>query len=271
MVSENDRDMVVKVLLRQTRRPEVGDKFSSRHGQKGVIGLIVPEEDMPFSEMTGMRPDIIMNPHGFPSRMTVAKLIELVSGKAGLISGRFQDASAFQDDPVKHITECLLANGYDYGGKEIMINGMTGCPHEAYVFFGPIYYQRLKHMVMDKMHARSTGPMTSLTRQPTEGRCRDGGLRLGEMERDCLLSHGTSLLIHERLNVSCDQTEVDVCEKCGFFGYRQWCTYCQSSQKVHPISLPYACKLLFQELHCMGIAPKIQLKSVARGIEFVKK
>ncbi|VDN29929.1 unnamed protein product, partial [Dibothriocephalus latus] len=140
---------VVKVLLRQTRRPEVGDKFSSRHGQKGVVGLIVPQADMPVSAQ-GICPDIIMNPHGFPSRMTVGKLMELLGSKAAAVQGRLHDGSAFSGDPVEELSGILSSHGHHYLGKEILTSGVTGQPLEAYIYFGPIYYQRLKHMVMDK-------------------------------------------------------------------------------------------------------------------------
>lgn len=171
--------------MRQVRRPEVGDKFSSRHGQKGVCGLIVNQEDMPFSER-GICPDLIMNPHGFPSRMTVGKMIELIAGKAGVLNGRQAYGSAFGEDfgnadRVEVACEELVNMGYSYIGKDIMTSGITGEPLQSYVFAGPVFYQKLKHMVMDKMHARARGPRAVLTRQPTEGRSRDGGLRLGEV------------------------------------------------------------------------------------------
>lgn len=177
---------LVKALLRQTRRPELGDKFSSRHGQKGVCGLIVPQADMPFNDR-GITPDVIMNPHGFPSRMTVGKMIELLSGKAGVIRGTLEYGTAFGGSKVDDMSQVLIDNGYSYAGKETMTSGITGECHTFYTYLGPIYYQKLKHMVLDKMHARARGPRAVLTRQPTEGRSRDGGLRLGEMERDALL------------------------------------------------------------------------------------
>nr|VZI45905.1 unnamed protein product [Spirometra erinaceieuropaei] len=250
---------VVKVLLRQTRRPEVGDKFSSRHGQKGVVGLIVPQADMPVSAQ-GICPDIIMNPHGFPSRMTVGKLMELLGSKAAAVQGRLHDGSAFSGDPVEELSKVLSNHGHHYLGKEILTSGVTGQPLEAYIYFGPIYYQRLKHMVMDKVHARSRGPVTALTRQPTEGRSREGGLRVGEMERDCFIAYGASQLLLERLLLSSDAYDAVVCERCGLLASsRTWCQYCRSSQRITSVRMPYACKLLLQELMCMRILPRLKL------------
>lgn len=210
MVSANhDEDFLIKILLRQTRRPEIGDKFSSRHGQKGVTGLIVNQEDLPFNDF-GMNPDMVMNPHGFPSRMTVGKTLELLGGKAGCLEGKFHYGkkirniikiqiifeyiflgTAFGGSKCSDLQEELFKNGYNYMGKDIFYSGITGEPLEAYIYSGPVYYQKLKHMVQDKMHARARGPRAVLTRQPTQGRSREGGLRLGEMERDCLISYGT--------------------------------------------------------------------------------
>lgn len=258
VTSNTDDSMLIKVLLRSTRRPELGDKFSSRHGQKGVCGLIVNQEDMPFNDL-GMCPDIIMNPHGFPSRMTVGKLMELLAGKAGVLDGRFHEGTAFGGSKVENVSEDLVRHGFNYLGKDFITSGITGEPLQAYVFFGPVYYQKLKHMVLDKMHARSRGPRAVLTRQPTEGRSREGGLRLGEMERDCLIGYGASMLLMERLMISSDQFEVDVCGKCGLLGYSGWCHSCRSSGQVSSIKIPYACKLLFQELQSMNIVPRISL------------
>jgi DNA-directed RNA polymerase III subunit RPC2 len=188
LITSNENDnFIIKVMMRQIRRPEVGDKFSSRHGQKGVCGLIINQEDMPFSEL-GICPDLIMNPHGFPSRMTVGKMIELVSGKAAVFEGRQGYGSAFGEefgnaDRVEVACALLVKHGYSYVGKDILTSGITGQPLETFIFMGPVFYQKLKHMVLDKAHARSKGPRAVLTRQPTEGRSRDGGLRLGEMER----------------------------------------------------------------------------------------
>ncbi|XP_071851455.1 DNA-directed RNA polymerase III subunit RPC2-like isoform X4 [Apostichopus japonicus] len=260
MISSNPEEaFLIKVLLRQTRRPEIGDKFSSRHGQKGVCGLIVQQEDMPFNDL-GICPDIIMNPHGFPSRMTVGKLMELLAGKAGLLDGQFHYGTAFGGDKVEDMCQDLIRHGYNYLGKDFFTSGITGEPLSAYIYFGPVYYQKLKHMVLDKMHARAKGPRAILTRQPTEGRSRDGGLRLGEMERDCLIGYGASMLLLERLMISSDQFEVDVCGECGLLGYSGWCHYCKSSCNVSSLRIPYACKLLFQELQSMNIVPRLKLK-----------
>jgi len=259
VTSNSEEAFLIKILQRQTRRPEIGDKFSSRHGQKGVCGLIVNQEDMPFTDL-GICPDIIMNPHGFPSRMTVGKLIELMAGKAGVLNGHFGYGTAFGGDKVEDVCSALVEKGFNYSGKEFVTSGITGEPLTAYIFFGPVYYQKLKHMVLDKMHARAKGPRAVLTRQPTEGRSRDGGLRLGEMERDCLIAYGASMLLLERLMISSDAFEVDVCSECGLMGYSGWCHYCSSSHNISTLKIPYACKLLFQELLSMNIVPRLSLK-----------
>lgn len=260
LLSTNEKDLpLIKVLLRQTRRPELGDKFSSRHGQKGVCGIIVEQGDMPFSD-EGVCPDIIMNPHGFPSRMTVGKMLELVSGKAGVLSGNLQYGTCFGGSKLADMSEILVEHGFNYSGKDMLYSGITGEALEAYIFFGPIYYQKLKHMVMDKMHARPRGPRAVLTRQPTEGRSRDGGLRLGEMERDCVVAYGASQLLLERLMLSSDVFEVDVCRQCGLLaGVSGWCSVCETGEYLETMKLPYAAKLLFQELMAMNIAPRLQL------------
>jgi len=250
---------LLKILLRQTRRPELGDKFSSRHGQKGVTGLIVQQEDMPFNDQ-GICPDMIMNPHGFPSRMTVGKLMELLGGKAGVLKGKFHYGTAFGGSKVQDIRDELVEKGYNYQGKDTLTSGITGESLQAYIYHGPVYYQKLKHMVLDKMHGRSTGPRAVLTRQPTEGRSRDGGLRLGEMERDCLIAYGASMLLVERLMISSDAFNVEVCGKCGLLAYSGWCHSCQTSIGVSAIRIPYACKLLFQELQSMNIVPRLKLE-----------
>ncbi|KAI8324481.1 DNA-directed RNA polymerase III subunit RPC2 [Martensiomyces pterosporus] len=262
MMTDTDSDQVlVKYLLRQTRRPELGDKFSSRHGQKGVCGIIVQQEDMPFTDR-GIFPDIIMNPHGFPSRMTVGKLMEFVASKAGAIKGELQYGTCFGGSKMEDMCRILIDHGYSYTGKDYVTSGITGEPVGAYIFNGATYYQRLKHMVADKMHARARGPRAVLTRQPTEGRSRDGGLRLGEMEKDCLIGYGASMLLLERLMISSDVFEVHVCEACGYIGYKGWCQVCRSSKTMVPIKIPYACKLLFQELQSMNILPRLVMEDI---------
>lgn len=257
--NESTGGTIIKFLTRQTRRPELGDKFSSRHGQKGVVGLISPQEDMPFNDQ-GISPDIIMNPHGFPSRMTVGKMMELLSGKAGVLDGSLQYGTAFGGSKVEDMSDLLLKHGFSYSGKDYLTSGITGEALQFYVFFGPIYYQKLKHMVQDKMHSRSRGPRAILTRQPTEGRARDGGLRLGEMERDCLIAYGASQLLLERLMISSDAHQVDVCEKCGQMGYLGWCKICESEAAIRHLTMPYAAKLLIQELGSMNVKVVIGLE-----------
>ncbi|XP_016515970.1 DNA-directed RNA polymerase III subunit 2-like [Nicotiana tabacum] len=267
--SDKNNNLCIKFMIRHTRRPEIGDKFSSRHGQKGVCGTIVQQEDFPFSER-GICPDLIMNPHGFPSRMTVGKMIELLGSKAGVSCGRFHYGSAFGEpsghaDTVDTISETLVKHGFSYNGKDFIYSGITGMPLQAYIFMGPIYYQKLKHMVLDKMHARGSGPRVMITRQPTEGRSRNGGLRVGEMERDCLIAYGASMLIYERLMISSDPFEVQVCRKCGLLGYYNYklktgiCSMCKNGENISTMKLPYACKLLIQELQSMNIVPRLKL------------
>ncbi len=260
MLTESENGLkLIKMLLRDIRRPELGDKFSSRHGQKGVCGLIVNQEDLPFNDK-GICPDLIMNPHGFPSRMTVGKMIELIAGKAGVLDGKRRKGTVFGGDKVADCSRVLVEHGYSYSGKDYLTSGITGETIEAYIFMGPVFYQKLKHMVMDKMHARARGPRAVLTRQPTEGRSRDGGLRLGEMERDCLIGYGGSGLLIERLMISSDAFTASVCMECGLLGRDEWCQNCRSSANLHDVKLPYACKLLFQELTAMNIVPRLRLE-----------
>lgn len=186
-----------------------------------------------------------MNPHGYPSRMTVGKLLELVGSKAGCYDGRVKDGTAFAGDSLEALSRVLLESGFNYNGKDALISGTTGEYINCYVFSGPIFYQRLKHMIADKIHARSTGKVTVLTRQPTEGRSKEGGLRLGEMERDCLLGFGASDLLLERLLYSSDDSTVMICENCGFFKHTKLCYEC-NKKNVYKVKIPYACKLLFQ-------------------------
>ena len=248
-----------KVRIRTTRKPVIGDKFSSRHGQKGTIGIILPEEDMPFTA-SGIRPDIIINPHAIPSRMTIGQLKETLLGKVLIELGMFGDGTSFNDLTVKSISEELLKCGYEAHGNEVMMNGMTGEQLETSIFIGPAFYQRLKHMVNDKQHSRSFGPMVVLTRQPAEGRARDGGLRFGEMERDCMVSHGASRFTRGRIYDASDKFSVNICKKCGMIAaYNDnkeihYCNTCENRVDFSYVEIPYACKLLFQELITMNVA-----------------
>ena len=251
-----------KVRLRTVRKPGIGDKFSSRHGQKGTIGNIIPECDMPFTS-AGVKPDIMINPHAIPSRMTIAQLKETVLGKVLLELGLFGDGTSFGDFEVKDICNELINCGYEAHGNELMYNGLTGEQIECSVFMGPAFYQRLKHMVNDKAHSRAIGPMVNLTRQPAEGRSRDGGLRFGEMERDCVASHGATRFMRGRMYDSSDKYSVYVCKKCGHIAsyndkmHIHHCRMCDNRTDFSYVEIPYACKLLFQELNTMNVAPRI--------------
>ena len=251
-----------KVRLRTVRKPVIGDKFSSRHGQKGTIGNIIPECDMPYTS-NGVRPDIIINPHAIPSRMTIGQLKETVLEKILVELGLFGDGTAFGDFDVKDICNLLLNAGYEAHGNELLYDGLTGEQVECSVFMGPVFYQRLKHMVNDKAHSRSIGPMVNLTRQPAEGRSRDGGLRFGEMERDCMVSHGASRFTKGRMYDASDKYQVYICKKCGLIAsynnkmHIHLCHTCGNRSDFAYVEIPYACKLLFQELNTMNIAPRL--------------
>jgi DNA-directed RNA polymerase II subunit RPB2 len=251
-----------KVRLRTVRKPVIGDKFSSRHGQKGTVGNIIPECDMPFTS-AGVRPDIIINPHAIPSRMTIGQLKETVLGKVLIELGLFGDGTSFGDFEIKDICNELIKCGYEAHGNELLYNGLTGEQHECSVFMGPVFYQRLKHMVNDKAHSRSFGPMVNLTRQPAEGRSRDGGLRFGEMERDCMISHGASRFTRGRMYDASDKYSVYVCKRCGLIAsyndqkHIHHCHTCDNRTDFAYVEIPYACKLLFQELNTMNIAPRL--------------
>jgi DNA-directed RNA polymerase II subunit RPB2 len=251
-----------KVRIRAVRKPVIGDKFSSRHGQKGTVGNIIPECDMPFTS-SGVRPDIIINPHAIPSRMTIGQLKETVLGKVLIELGLFGDGTAFGDFELKDICSELIKHGYEAHGNELLHNGLTGEQHECSVFMGPVFYQRLKHMVNDKAHSRSIGPMVNLTRQPAEGRSRDGGLRFGEMERDCMISHGAARFTRGRMYDASDKYAVHVCNKCGLIAsyndrmHIHHCRTCDNRTDFSYVEIPYSCKLLFQELNTMNIAPRL--------------
>lgn len=266
----NNRDGVncQRVRTRSTRIPIVGDKFSSRHGQKGTVGVLLPQEDMPFSVQTGISPDIIINPCALPSRMTIAHLVECVASKTGVVLGKFVDGEPFRKMSVEHdLCDALHAAGYERTGNERMICGTTGEMLEASVFVGPTYYQRLKHMTADKIHSRSTGPRTTVTRQPTEGRSNMGGLRLGEMEHAGIVSHGVSAVLTERYLYASDAYRAPMCTDCGVVAEHAYqpemgetvrgrvarCRQCGETN-VSDVCVPYAYKLLTQELGAMGIS-----------------
>lgn len=261
-----------KVRVRVLRKPILGDKFSSRHGQKGTAGNIIPECDMPFTKQ-GLRPDIIINPHAIPSRMTIAQLKETLLGKVLLELGMFGDGTSFGNLDVKTISQELLKLGYESYGNELMYNGLTGEQLETNIFIGPVFYQRLKHMVSDKQHSRSIGPMVNLTRQPAEGRSRDGGFRIGEMERDVMIAHGMSRFCRERMYDVSDKYSVYVCKKCGMIAaYNDGnknkmyssndftihlCKTCDNRTEFAKVEIPYAYKLMSQELQTINIVPRL--------------
>jgi DNA-directed RNA polymerase II subunit RPB2 len=251
-----------KVRLRSLRKPVIGDKFSSRHGQKGTVGNIIPEEDMPFTA-SGDKPDIIINPHAIPSRMTIGQLKETLLGMVLVELGLFGDGTSFGELTVDEISKKLLELGHEAHGNKLLYNGLTGEQIECSVFMGPVFYQRLKHMVNDKQHSRSIGPMVNLTRQPAEGRSRDGGLRFGEMERDCMVSHGASRFTRGRMYDASDKYQVYVCKKCGLIAsyndqlHIHCCRTCDNRVDFAYVEIPYACKLLFQELTTMNVVPRI--------------
>jgi len=261
-----------KVRVRTFRKPVLGDKFASRSGQKGTAGNIIPECDMPFTK-DGLRPDLILNPHAIPSRMTIAHLKETLLGKVLIELGLFGDGTSFGNLSVKKICEELQNVGYESYGNEIMYNGLTGEQIETSIFFGPTYYQRLKHMVNDKQHSRSIGPMVNLTRQPQTGRSQDGGFRVGEMERDCIIAHGGSRFCRDRFYDVSDKYSTFVCKKCGMIASyndgnksRMYsnadftihlCNTCGNKTDFARVEIPYAYKLLSQELQTINVVPRI--------------
>ncbi len=267
VTESEDGNKFAKVKVRSTMLPEVGDKFSSRHGQKGVVGAIVEEADMPFTA-DGIKPDLILNPHSIPSRMTIGHLLEMLAGKAGCLKGETIDGTPFNSTPQKELEVILKERGFNPSGKEVFYDGITGEKIEGKIFTGVVAYRRLFHLVAHKMQARSRGPVQILTRQPTEGKEKEGGLRFGEMEGETLVGHGASMLLHEKFIEDSDKVVELVCEKCGIIAIndqirnRKYCALCGGS-KVYPVEMSYGFKLLLDELKALGILPKLLIKDKA--------
>ncbi|XP_056327098.1 DNA-directed RNA polymerase I subunit RPA2 [Danio aesculapii] len=267
------------VTSRVPRNPTIGDKFASRHGQKGILSRLWPTEDMPFTE-SGMSPDILFNPHGFPSRMTIGMLIESMAGKSASLHGLCHDATPFtfseENSALEHFGEMLKAAGYNYYGTERLYSGLSGLELEADIFIGVVYYQRLRHMVSDKFQVRTTGARDKVTNQPMGGRNVQGGIRFGEMERDALLAHGTSFLLHDRLFNCSDRSVAQVCMDCGSLlspllekpppnwsatrHRKTICLLCNKSDSIETVSVPYVFKYFVAELAAMNIKIKLDVK-----------
>ncbi|MDP6641388.1 MAG: DNA-directed RNA polymerase subunit B'' [Nitrososphaerales archaeon] len=263
VTQDKEGNKIVQVRTRELRVPEIGDKFSVPHGQKGVVGMIAPEADIPFT-VNGIRPDIMFNPHGIPSRMTVGYLMDILGGKVAALSGKVVDASAFSGETVASLEDNLKKLGFRQNGKETMYNGITGKRMPVKIFIGNMFYLKLKYMVADRMYARASGKVALLTRQPIEGRARGGALRLGEMEQEALVGHGASLLLKERYDS--DKTLVHICAKCGSLVIddqihnKKVCSLCHSNQ-VEPVEVSYAFKLLIEELQGLHLLTKFDMKN----------
>lgn len=264
-LTENaEGNKLIQVRLREQRIPEIGDKFTSRHAQKGVVSLVVPEADIPFTT-GGMRPDIIFSPHGIPTRMTIGHLLELLGGKVAALGGRYIDGTMFQSEEEDDLRKELLGYGFRENGMETMYNGATGERYSVRIFIGPMYYLRLKHQVRNKIHSRARGPIQLLTRQPTEGRLKEGGLRLGEMEKDTFVAHGASLLLKERFDS--DRTVLPICEDTGIVAVhdtrreKYYCPVSGESAEINNIEISYAFKLILDEFKSLCLYPKLELKS----------
>lgn len=262
ITESSEGNKMVKIKIRDLKIPEIGDKFISRHGQKGVVGLIVDPEDMPFTE-SGIVPDIIFSHNSLPSRMTFSHMIEMIAGKVGALNGRFVDGTPFESESEFDLRKELQELGFRENGVETMYNPVTGEMYKVTIFIGSMYYLRLKHLVSNKIQARARGPVQILTRQPTEGRSREGGLRLGEMEKDAFVAHGAAMVLKERF--SSDNTTIPVCENCGNIAVydvikdRAYCPVCGDKSNVVFVQTSYAFKLFLDELKSMQILPRLGL------------
>jgi len=263
ITEDYEGNKIVQVRTRDQRIPELGDKYATPHGQKGVIGMIVPEEDVPFTS-NGLRPDVLFNPHGLPSRMSVGYLLELLAGKVGCIKGETIEGTPFSGVGKKDLEAQMNKLGFRYDGKETMYNGVTGERMTAKIFVGSLYYLKLKYMVGNRVHGRASGKVALLTRQPIEGRSRGGALRLGEMEQQALVAHGASLLLKERYDS--DKVVLHICSECGSIGLEDnirdkiMCPIC-NSETIEPVEVSYAFKLLLEELQGLHIHTSFELKN----------